>query len=85
MCLVARCQEVHLFWNREGIRTLKQVGVGSPQEMYEKFWNKEGIDIATGDGVLRLLRLQFSGKNILSAAEILNGHRERFSVERKLI
>ncbi|MDH4275833.1 MAG: methionyl-tRNA formyltransferase [Gammaproteobacteria bacterium] len=33
---------------------------------------KEGIDIATGDGVLRILRLQWPGGKPLSAAEFVN-------------
>jgi methionyl-tRNA formyltransferase len=33
---------------------------------------KEGIDVATGDGVLRILRLQMPGKKALSAADFLN-------------
>lgn len=33
---------------------------------------KAGIDVATGDGVLRILRLQMPGKKALSAADFLN-------------
>ncbi len=40
----------------------------------------EGIDIACGQGSLRLLQLQFPGKKILPVAEILNGHGQRFQV-----
>jgi methionyl-tRNA formyltransferase len=35
--------------------------------------SKEGIDIATGDGVVRILSLQLPGGKRLSAAEFLNG------------
>lgn len=35
--------------------------------------SKEGIDIATGDGVIRILSLQMPGGKRLSAAEFLNG------------
>jgi len=34
--------------------------------------SKEGIDVATGQGVLRILSLQLPGKRALSAAEFLN-------------
>ncbi len=32
----------------------------------------DGIDVVTGDGVLRLRRLQLPGKRILAAAEMIN-------------
>lgn len=35
--------------------------------------NKSGIEIATGDGVLRLLKIQPPGKRIQSVSEFLNG------------
>ena len=34
---------------------------------------KQGIDIATGDGILRIRRLQVPGGKVLAAAEFLNG------------
>lgn len=34
----------------------------------------EGIDVATGDGILRITRLQPPGKRPMNAAEFLNGH-----------
>jgi methionyl-tRNA formyltransferase len=37
--------------------------------------NKAGIDVATGDGVLRILELQMPGKRPLSAADFVNAHR----------
>lgn len=34
----------------------------------------EGLDVATGDGILRITRLQPPGKRPMNAAEFLNGH-----------
>ncbi len=36
--------------------------------------SKTGIDIATGDGVLRILQLQLQGKRAMSVADFLNGN-----------
>jgi len=36
--------------------------------------NKNGIDIATGDGILRLLTVQQAGKRALSVGDFLNAH-----------
>jgi methionyl-tRNA formyltransferase len=35
---------------------------------------KAGIDVATGEGVLRILKLQMPGKRAVSAADFLNAH-----------
>lgn len=34
----------------------------------------DGIDVATGEGLLRITQLQLSGKRPMNAAEFLNGH-----------
>jgi methionyl-tRNA formyltransferase len=34
-----------------------------------------GIDVATGQGALRLLRVQVAGRKAMTAAEFLNAHR----------
>ncbi|MGD8587474.1 MAG: methionyl-tRNA formyltransferase [Chromatiales bacterium] len=36
---------------------------------------KEGIDVATGQGLLRIIRLQIPGKRAMTSQEFLNAHR----------
>jgi methionyl-tRNA formyltransferase len=36
--------------------------------------NRSGIDVATGEGLLRITRLQMPGKKVLSAGEFVNAH-----------
>lgn len=42
--------------------------------------NKTGIDVATGNGVLRLLSLQVPGKKAMSCQDILNARKDWFQV-----
>ena len=42
--------------------------------------DKKGIDVATKNGILRLLELQLPGGKILSAMDILNAKRDMFKV-----
>ncbi|OGT06545.1 MAG: methionyl-tRNA formyltransferase [Gammaproteobacteria bacterium GWE2_37_16] len=45
--------------------------------------NKEGIDVITGDGVLRLLEIQLPGGKVLPVGEVLKARKEMFSVGKK--
>ena len=45
---------------------------------------KAGIEVATGDGVLRLLTLQPAGKKPMQAHELLNSRREWFQIGSQL-
>ena len=40
--------------------------------------DKTGVDIATGDGILRLLKIQPAGKRIMTIREFLNGRSDFF-------
>lgn len=42
--------------------------------------NKEGIDVITSKGILRLQKIQFAGKNVVTVAEVLNAHQVLFTV-----
>lgn len=39
--------------------------------------NKDSMDVATGDGVLRLQQVQLPGKRALNAQDFINAHREQ--------
>ncbi|MEI8054418.1 MAG: methionyl-tRNA formyltransferase [bacterium] len=46
--------------------------------------NKNGIDITTGKGILRLLKIQLPGGKPLSAGDVLNANQQAFAVGEKL-
>ena len=42
-------------------------------------YGDEGVDVATGDGILRLLKIQPEGKRMMSVSDFLNGRPDFFS------
>lgn len=45
--------------------------------------DKQGIDVSTGDGVLRIEKLQLAGSKILAVQEVLNAKQKLFSIGQK--
>lgn len=46
--------------------------------------NKNSIDVMTGSGLLRILKIQIPGSKILSSEQILNGHKDTFTIGKVL-
>lgn len=44
-----------------------------------------GIDVTTGNGVLRILRLQLPGKKMMLAKDVVHGHPQMFKIGNKFI
>lgn len=47
--------------------------------------SSDGIDVACGDGAVRLQRLQLSGKRAMDAADLLRGHPDMFRPGERLV
>ncbi|MCK5001410.1 MAG: methionyl-tRNA formyltransferase [Gammaproteobacteria bacterium] len=62
-------QDVLRVWQSEVLSTTSNAVAGTVLNC-----GKNGIDVATGDGVLRLLQVQLSGKKAMAAADFANAH-----------
>lgn len=71
--------------NGETIRIVSAIPVANSTQQklvpgYILNASDQGIDVATGQGILRLLSLQLPGRKVLSAKDILNGKKDLFSI-----
>ena len=65
-------------WNGQQLRVWEATPIdssASPSPGKVLATSASGIDVGTGDGVLRLTRVQIAGRKAMSAAEFLNAHR----------
>lgn len=65
-------------WNGQQLRVWQATPVDSsapPSPGKVLATSASGIDVGTGNGVLRLTRVQIAGRKAMSAAEFLNAHR----------
>lgn len=75
-------------WKAQSLRVWKakvidHSKVASPRTILHA--SREGIDIAAGEGVLRLLQIQLPGGKVLSVADFYNAHRNELVVGEMLI
>ena len=61
--------EVLRIWQSEVLTASSNASAGTVLSC-----GRDGIDVATGDGVLRLLQVQPSGKKVMAAADFANAH-----------
>jgi methionyl-tRNA formyltransferase len=65
-------------WNGQQLRVWEATPIDSsapPSPGTVLATSASGIDVGTGDGVLRLTRVQIAGRKAMAAAEFLNAHR----------
>jgi len=72
----------HTSWQQQNFRiwhaqALQEVTNLAPRTIVRS--SKEGVDIATGQGVLRLLQVQLPGAKALSVADFYNAHRDKLN------
>ncbi len=68
--------QVVRIWQAEVIN--QSVGASQPGTIIHV--SPDGIDVATGENILRLQKLQLPGGRVLAAADILNAHKNDFSL-----
>lgn len=74
------CDEIIFrIWQAEIIAENTQAEPGEILQL-----SKQGIDVATGDGILRLLKIQLPGGKPLPVSDILNARSKLFSIGKKL-
>jgi methionyl-tRNA formyltransferase len=71
-------------WQQQNLRiwhakALQEITNKPPRSIMRA--SKEGIDVATGEGMLRLLQLQLPGGKVLSVADFYNAHRDKLGEE----
>lgn len=71
---VAQClfeEKIMRIWSARPLQETSPTGV-APGSVVSA--GKAGIDVATGDNLLRVIELQMPGKRVMSAADFLNAH-----------